>query len=156
MPNRCVAAAFVLTAAAAVAAQQKPDFSGDWTLDRQASTLGPGAAAVGSGVLHIEHREPLFRYKATLVSNGKPFEYAYELSTDGREVASTQQGRQVLSNLRWDRDALVFTGRIQGTDSETHVSFRYELLDGNHRLRAIEHVRGPARDQDNVWIYERR
>jgi hypothetical protein len=28
-----------------VNAQQKPDFSGDWTLNRQASTLSPAAAA---------------------------------------------------------------------------------------------------------------
>jgi hypothetical protein len=145
-----------LVAAIAVAAQQKPDFSGQWTLNRQASTLSPGAAAVGSGVLHIDHREPLFRYKATLVTDGKPFEYAYELSTDGHEVASTQQGRQAVSSLKWEGDTLVFTGRIQTSDSETKVSFRYQLIDANRRLRAVEQVRGPGRNQDNVWIFERR
>ena len=156
MTHRCVAAAFVLAAGIAVAAQQKPDFSGEWTLNRQASTLSPGAAAVGSGVLRIDHREPLFRYRATLVTDGKPFEYGYELSTDGREVPSTQQGRQAVSSLKWEGSALVFTGRVQGTaDSETKVVFRYELIDDNRRLRAVEQVRGPGREQDNVWIFER-
>jgi hypothetical protein len=156
MTNRCVATAFLLAVGIAVAAQQKPDFSGEWTLNRQASTLSPGAAAVRSGGLRIDHREPLFRYKATLVTDGKPFEYGYELSTDGREVPSTQQGRQAVSSLKWEGNALVFTGRIQGTaDSETKVMFRYELIDGNRRLRAVEQVRGPGPEQDNLWIFER-
>ena len=43
-----------------VTAQQKPDFSGDWTLNRQASMLSPAAAAFQSGVMRIDHREPIF------------------------------------------------------------------------------------------------
>ena len=31
--------------------REKPDFSGEWTQNRQASTLSPGAAAVQSGVV---------------------------------------------------------------------------------------------------------
>jgi hypothetical protein len=36
------------------------------------------------------------------------------------------------------------------------MSWRYELLDGGRRLRAIEQLRGSGREQDNVWIFERR
>ncbi len=37
----------------------KPDFSGEWTLNVQASTLSPIVApAAQSGVLRIEHHEP--------------------------------------------------------------------------------------------------
>ncbi len=39
-----------------VIAPQKPDFSGEWTLNVQASTLSPIVApAAQSGVLRIEH-----------------------------------------------------------------------------------------------------
>ena len=64
-------------------AQQKPDFSGEWTLNRQASTLSPGAAAVQSGVVRIEHRDPTFRYKASFVTASGPLQYEYELHSDG-------------------------------------------------------------------------
>lgn len=70
----------------------RPDFSGEWTLNRQASTLSPGADAVKSGVVRIEHRDPTFRYKATFVSEGGPLQYEYELLSDGREVTSPQRG----------------------------------------------------------------
>jgi hypothetical protein len=44
------------------------------------------------------------------VLDGKPFESKFELLSDGREVAETYGGRQVLSSLRWDGDALAVTG----------------------------------------------
>ena len=62
-----------------VIARQKPDFSGDWTLNRQASTLSPAAAAFQSGVMRIDHREPVFRCQATYVADGKPVEYVGQL-----------------------------------------------------------------------------
>ena len=41
-----IAGGILLGLAGLGVAQQKPDFSGEWTLNRQASTLSPGAAAV--------------------------------------------------------------------------------------------------------------
>ena len=126
----------------------KPDFSGEWILDRQASTLSSGAAAVQSGVARIDHREPIFRSQLRMVADGKPVEYAYEGLSDGREVA--EEG--AVNRLCWDGDALVFTGR----DAQWTISFRYELLEERRRLRAVEQIRGGGRDQDNVWVFERR
>lgn len=150
-----IATVFILSGAAALAAERKPDFSGEWTLNRQASTLSPVVAAVQSGVMRIEHREPMFRCQFTMVFDGKPVEYAYERLSDGREVTDTQQGRQTVSSLRWEADALVFAGRTQGPDSDVTISFRYELLERGRRLRAVEQLRGRGRDQDNVWVFER-
>ena len=55
---RCtLAAVFCLASITTVIAQQKPDFSGEWKLNRQASTLSPIVApAAQSGFLRIEHR----------------------------------------------------------------------------------------------------
>jgi hypothetical protein len=145
----------LLAGTVTLGAQQKPDFSGEWTLNRQASTLSPGAAAIRSGVMRIEHRDPMFRCKQTMVADLTPIEYAYELLSDGREVTGVQQGRSIVSSLRWDGEALVFTGRITGPNGELTVSFRYELEEGGRRLRAVEQLRGSGRDQDNVWVFER-
>ena len=73
-----------------VIAQQKPDFSGDWRLNRQASVLSPAAAAFQSGVMRIDHREPIFRCQATYVADGKPVEYTFELRSDGPGLAGTE------------------------------------------------------------------
>jgi hypothetical protein len=151
-----IATAILLGVVASGLAQEKPDFSGEWILNRQASTLSPGADGVQSGVWHIEHREPTFRHKATFVTAGKPFNYEFELLSDGGELVGTQQGARTVSSLRWEGNALVVTMRTERSTGETKISFRYELIDAGRRLRAMEQVRGTDHDQDNVWIFDRR
>jgi hypothetical protein len=151
-----VAAAVALAVVMTVIAQQKPDFSGEWQLNRQASLLSPIVAPVAqSGVLRIEHSDPSFKCQMTIVMDGKPFETKYELSTDGREVAATDGGRRTVSRLHWDGDTLVGTWRIDIPNGEMTIVFRYELQDGGRRLRAAEQLRGGGRDQDNVWVFDR-
>jgi hypothetical protein len=136
--------------------EKKPDFSGDWVLDRQASTLSPGADGVQSAIWHIEHREPAFRHKAAFTTASTPIEYEYELQSDGREVVGIEHGVRSVSSLRWEGQALVVRFETQLPDAATVISFQYELLDAGRRLRATEQVRGTDHDQDNIWMFERR
>jgi len=69
---------------------------------------------------------------------------------------STQAGANTTSSLRWDGDALVLSSTMQRATGETTIDFRYELIDGGRRLRATERIRGGGRDQDNVWVFDRR
>jgi hypothetical protein len=134
----------------------KPDFSGEWILNRRASTLSPAADAVQTGFLHIDHHDPTFRCKGSFASTGKPFEYEYELLSDGRDVVSTHHGVQRVSRLQWDGDALLVFMRTQRPDGDQTISFRYDLIDAGRRIRATEQLRGTDHDQDNVWVFERR
>jgi hypothetical protein len=137
-------------------ASPKPDFSGEWQLNLQASTLSPIVApAAQSGVLRIEHHEPKFSAHQTIVLDGKPFESKFDLLSDGREVLTDAGGRRIASSLRWDGDALVSAWEIRAPDGEMTISFRYELQDGGRRLQAAEQLRGAGRDQDNVWVFDR-
>jgi hypothetical protein len=131
----------------------KSDFSGEYVLNRPASTLGSGAASVESGVVRIEHRDPVFRYWATLAADGKTIlEYSFELLTDGPAVAL---GENETSRLYWQGDALVTEHRSVTTDPVLKMSWRYELIDGGRCLRSTEQIRGVGRDQTNVWVFER-
>src|SRR5690242_15519032 len=70
-----VAAVVALAGTMTATAQQKPDFSGEWHLNRQASMLSATVApAAQSGMLRIEHNEPNFTCQMTIVLDGKPFE----------------------------------------------------------------------------------
>jgi hypothetical protein len=157
MPRYTVFATVVALAGAMTAiAQHKPDFSGDWQLNRQASMLSPIVAPVAqTGTLRIEHKEPNFKCQMTIVLDGKPVETKYEMLSDGRETVATAQGRRIVSSLRWDGDVLVATSRVEIPNGEMTVAFRYELQEGGRRLRASEQLRGGGRDQDNVWVFER-
>lgn len=155
MRGQAFAIAVLLTATVAAAQQRKPDFSGDRVLNRQASTLSPAMASVQSGSLRIEHREPNLNLHLSLVLNGQPFDTVIERTTDGREVAGTQQGRPTASSVKWVDGSLVFAARAQGQDCEGTVSIRYDLEDNGRRVRATETIRGCGRDQDNIWVFER-
>ena len=137
-------------------ASPRPDFSGEWQLNLQASTLSPIVApAAQGGVLRIEHHEPKFSAHQTIVLDGKPFESKFDLLSDGREVLTDAGGRRIVSSLRWDGDALVSAWEIRAPDGEMTISFRYELQDGGRRLQAAEQLRGAGRDQDNLWVFDR-
>jgi hypothetical protein len=136
--------------------QRKPDFSGEWILNRQACTLSPGADTIRSAIVQIEHVDPKFKYKAEFVSNNGSRKIDYELLSDGREVRSTQQGTTTASRLYWEGEALIASWLVQLSSGEMKISFRHELLDHGSRLRAVEQLRSVERDQDNSWIFDRR
>src|SRR5262245_17243309 len=109
----CIVAIFVLGIAISGRIQDKPDFSGEWILNREASTLSPAAEGVKGAVVQIEHHEPTFRYKAAFETVSNPIKIEYELQSDGREIAAGHPGAHSVSSLRWNGNVLIYTGRIQ-------------------------------------------
>ena len=147
----------VIAGLAHLDAQARPDLSGEWVLNRQASTLPPPVSNVESGVVRIEHREPSFSFRRTYVIGGAPRDASFTRQTDGAEASETgPQGLTTVSTLRWDGAALVLAMRIKGARFEATNDVRYELLEGGRRLRATEQGRSPQGNHDAVWIYDRR
>ena len=131
----------------------KPDFSGEYVLDRGASALSAGAAAAQSAVMRIDHQEPVFRCSANFVFvDGKTFAFSFELVTDGHEVAG---GEGEVSRMCWQDDALVSEYRTTTPENVVIMSWQYELIEGGRGLQATERIRGGGRDQDNVWRFAR-
>lgn len=141
---------------APVGAQAPPDFSGEWVLDRPASLLQAESAAVESGTIRIEHRDPSFRFARTFVVKQKPFDTVFDINTDGREVARTVAERASRSRLEWQGRSLLLTVVIETSRGEVTNVVRYELLDGGKMLRAIEDVGGAAPPHHNIWLFVRR
>ena len=154
---RVVAVAVLAGGVASAAAQVRPDFSGDYVLNRQASTLPPPVSSVESGVVRIEHRDPSFAFHRSYVIAGTTRDGGFTVRTDGSESRETgAQGMATVSTLRWDGTALVLAMRITGPGLEATNDVRYELLDGGRRLRATEQGRSPMGNHDAIWIYDRR
>jgi hypothetical protein len=141
---------------APVAAQAPVDFSGNWILDRAASVLQAESAAVESGTLRIEHRDPSFRFARTFTVKQKPMETAFDIATDGKEVTRAVAGRTSRSRLEWQGRSLLLTVLIDTPRGEVSNIVRYELLDGGAVLRAVEDLGGAAPVHHNVWMFVRR
>jgi hypothetical protein len=133
---------------------KKPDFSGEYVLNRPACRLSAGASGVDGAVLRFEHRDPTLRTSATFTADGKTLmDYSIELVTDGSEV---QVGEHEVCRLYWDGEGLVSEFRGGAGPSQFSMSWRYELVDSGRRVRAVERIRGDGRDQDNIWEFDRR
>jgi hypothetical protein len=130
----------------------KPDFSGEWVLDRQASHLTGGASAMESGVLRIDHRDPKCSFQIRMNAGGESVERAWESSLSD-EIPAAASG--FYSRLFWEGDALVFECGSKGADETWSMVWRYQLLDLGQRLQAVEQMRG-GREFDNTWIFEKR
>jgi hypothetical protein len=156
MRTMCLLAIALTAGGPTVHAQQKPDFSGEWMLNRTTSSLQGETAAVESGVIRIQHREPAFTFQRTFVVNKQTVDASYEIQTDGREVATAGRGLTSRSRLEWQGTSLLLTALITGPRGEVSNIVRYELLDGGRVLRAIEDLGGAAPVHHNVWIYDRR
>ena len=130
----------------------KPNFSGEYVLDRSASALEGGAATIASASLRIEHDEPRFRCSARFAFATDVIEFTFERFTDGREVVISAHER---SRCYWEHDALVTEDREGSPEVPVVMTWRYELDADGRRLRATERIRGGGRDQDNVWEFER-
>jgi hypothetical protein len=130
----------------------KPDFSGEWILDRQASHLTGGASAMETGVLRIDHRDPKCGFRISMTAGGESVERAWESSLSD-EIPVVGEG--FYSRLYWDEDSLVFECGSKGTDATWSMLWRYELFGSGQRLRAVEQMRGHGGDFDNTWIFRK-
>ena len=135
---------------------KRPDFSGEWILNRPASTLSPGADGMKSGVWLIDHREPEVHVKASFETAGDPVQFEWTLRTDAGEIVNTHEGVTMASLLEWDGGALLVRWRIGRPEGEMTISFRYELSEDSRRLTASEQLRGTDHDQDNIWAFDRK
>jgi len=136
--------------------QQRPDFSGEWALDRSASSLQGEMSAVEGGTVRIEHREPSFAFTRTFLIKAQAIETSFQIQTDGRELANAGRGLSSKSRMEWQGSSLLLTVLIDGPRGTISNVVRYELLDGGHLLRAVEDVGGAAPSHHNVWMFARR
>jgi hypothetical protein len=116
----------------------KPDFTGDWTLNIGASALSAAVApAVQSGFVRIRHREPVVSVHLSITMDNTPFDVRFERPSN------------------WDGNALLFVDTQPTPSGEMRITFRYELQHSGLRLSAAEQLRAPDRQQDNLWIFDR-
>ena len=144
------------SAAAPAPAREKPNFSGVWEVDLQKSKIVP-QFKVESGSFAVVHRGNNFHFSRVFVEDGKNDTFAYDLTTDGKEVVTEEPGQTAHSRLYWDGDVLVYDVRIiRKNGREATDVVRYSLHDGGRTFIAEERSRGPVVNYDNFWVARKR
>jgi hypothetical protein len=136
--------------------QQKPNFSGQWTFNKEKSRLAAAwAAGIERGTVRIDHREPQFTFERIFTIAGKDSKVSYTQTTDGKAVEKVDGDIKESSRMYWEGDVLVLSERYQkpGLPEATNV-VHYRLLEGGRVLEAVERVTGPGA-HENLWIFEK-
>ncbi len=148
-----VVVAVALVAGVAPAAD-RPNFSGEWSLNLTRSTLA--TKGIEAGTARIVHREPAFSFARTFTTKDGPDSVSYEMTTDATEKVAREGKKTRHSRLYWEGDQLVLDEKIElGGRTATNV-VRYSLADGGKTLIAKESFRGPKFQYENSWVFDRR
>ncbi len=137
-------------------AQSKPDFSGDYVLNKEKSKLQVRQfAELEKATVKIVHKGDSFAFNRVFTSKGKEDPLSYRLTIGDKELASEEDGMKQFSRLYWDADTLVFVTRMLAPRGEATNTVRYTLEDNGRVLRALETFRGPRLSYENVWLFEK-
>jgi hypothetical protein len=111
--------ASVVVCCAGVSAAEKPDFSGEWTLNAAKSDFGPFPAPEKM-VRKVEHKDPDLKIATTLANQGGERTQDASYKTDGSESVNKSGQGEARSIVKWEANDLTIATRreMQGMTIE--------------------------------------
>ncbi len=123
------AAGLLALAAIASFAQDKPNFTGDWKLNKAKSELGMMADRIPEDfVIKVEHKDPELKIVNPGMRGGTQ---ESKITTDGKQTVSKRQGQMgevtAKSVAKWDGEALTVTTNVEMGNNTMDQSERWTL-----------------------------
>jgi hypothetical protein len=136
------AIAATLALAAGVAAQAKPNFSGEWTLVADKSDFGPMPAPTKL-VRTIVHTEPTLKIKTVQTSMEGESSSETTFSTDGKPTNNTVMGNAMSSVAKWEDTTLVLNNTMTVEGTAITIEDRLSLSGAGKTLTMARKVNTP-------------
>lgn len=155
--SRRAAGVLVLFAATSLFGQSKPDFSGNWKLNKSKSDLGPMADRVPEDfTVKIDHKEPELKISQPGMG-GRVQEST--VSTDGKPTESTGQGPmgeiKTKAVSKWDGPILVMdVNREFGGNSMTQND-KWTLSEDGKTLTIVRKISGPMGELEMKQVLDK-
>lgn len=150
----CLAVVLALAAGAGFA-QEKPNFSGEWTLNAAKSDFGPFPAPA-KFIRKIAHEEPNLHTVTTQAGERGEFTTELRYTTDGKESVNTIRGQQIKGVAKWDGSALVIESKRTFQDTELTITEKWRLSEDKKTLSIDTHIAGPQGEADLKFVLDRK
>jgi hypothetical protein len=153
MKSRTIAAlmiaAIVCVCASIPSAQTKPDFSGEWKMNREKSKFAGGGP--DNLLIKIDHKEPSFveDWKMSTADGERSFQAKY--TTDGKETEQDVMGRRAKTSAKWEGDALVIEFKTENGFFKRKIMLS---ADGKTITKAVTQSRDGEQTEDTV-VFEK-
>lgn len=145
-----------LTVGTIAVAADKPNFSGDWTLDATKSDFGP-IPAPQSMTRKIDHSDPNLSYTEVMVGGPQGDQTTTtKLSTDGKETTNEIMGNPVKWTAKWDGDALVQSAKADFQGNEITLAHKWTLSSDGKVLTDAFHIGTGQGDFDITYVLNKK
>jgi hypothetical protein len=155
-PSRAVVMIMLALSAVTLAAQSKPNFSGEWTLVPGKSDFGM-MPPPSSGVQKITHSEPQLKMVSTQISDQGTNTTESTYTTDGKECVNKGfMDSEMKSTAKWDGDVLVIDSKMDMQGNAITLTNKMALSTDGKTLTVNMHFASPMGDGDVKMVYEKK
>jgi hypothetical protein len=148
-------ALFIALLAALAPAADKPNFSGDWTLNTSKSEFGP-MPPPASMTRKIDHSEPGLTVTQAMTGGLQGDQtVTMKYSTDGKETVNQMMGNDVKSKASWEGSALVIAMKAEIGGSEIKLTDKWTLSPDGKTLTDATHIVLPQGEFDVTYVLNR-
>lgn len=142
----------VLLLAGALAAQDKPNFSGNWKLDLAKSDFGTFPAPEKAS-LKVDHQDPKLNVVSSATSDMGDQNVDLKLMTDGTETTNEVMGMPVKSKGKWDGRAVILESKFTMDSGDVAIVDRWTLSDDGKALTLDRKWTGSAGDTTQKLVH---
>jgi len=154
--KKIAAVLIVMLAAGMMAlAADKPNFSGEWTLDATKSEFGP-MPPPSSMSRKVDHNDPDLTYTQQASGGQGDQTITMKYSTDGKETTNDMMGNPLKTVAKWDGSALVITGKADFGGNEITLVDKWTLSDDGKVLTDALHIDSPQGAFDITYVLNKK
>lgn len=145
----------MILAGMAVAAD-KPNFSGEWTVDAAKSEWGP-MPPPQSMTRKVDHSDPTLSYtEATVGGPQGDTTVTMKCSTDGKETTNEMMGTPVKTTAKWEGDALTVSAKLDLQGNEITLIDKWTLSADGKVLTDARHIGTPQGEFDLTYVMNKK
>ena len=154
--KRFLTCALLLTAASFTALAEKPNFTGEWTLNADKSNLGP-MPPPQSMTRKVDHTDPALNMTQATVGGPQGDQtISLKVTTDGKETTNEMMGTPAKTKAVWEGDALVITLSVDFGGTEIKLIEKWSLADGGKTLNDNTHIVAPQGEFDVTYVMNKK
>jgi hypothetical protein len=132
-------------------AADKPNFSGDWSINVDKSAFGP-MPPPSSLTRKIAHTDPAVTVDEAQSGAQGDMKRTVKYSTDGKETSNDFMGQSMKSTAAWDGSKLVITTKGDFGGTEVKLIDTWSLSGDGKELTDVMHIVSPQGEFDITFV----
>lgn len=157
MKKTAILIALVVLLSLCAAADDKPNFSGKWVLDKGQSDFGDFPSP-DSQTNVIEHKEPDIKLTQTVKGDAIPGGEATterHYTTDGKENVNHLGPAEVKSTSKWDGSKLITVAKLETPNGTVEIKDSWELAESGKQFIINRNFKSQGGERNQKLVFNK-